>query len=228
MALVKFGNGVSAMSGKVNGTVFSRNTYGAIARGWAKPTFPATTKQMNVNASFGAQSQVWRTLTSAQRTGWISLASTVSFVNRLGESIYLTGQAMFNKLNQNLKSAGQVAIDDAPAYTIPDSPTSVIGDADSVAASFTIEFAGTPVPANTVLQIWVTPQLSPGIRAVKGLYKLLANVAAGQVSPSNVVTTYVANFGALIADQAIWIKVRFVNTETGVASPFIQIQTLVA
>lgn len=227
MALVKFGNGVAAFSGKIDGTVFSRNAYGAIARGWKKPVYPATTRQLAVNAQFGSQSQVWRTLTAAQQTAWNSLAGTVTFVNRIGASIFLTGQAMFNKLNQNLLSAGAAAITVAPAYTIPTAPLTATLAAAFTGNTMTLAYTPTPVPAGVVFQIWVTPQLSPGKTSVKKNYKLLTNVAAATASPANIRAAYVTMMGALIAGTQVFAKVRSVNITTGVASAFIQSSAIV-
>lgn len=226
MALVKFGGGVAGMSGKVGGTVFSRNTYGAIARNWTKPVFKATDKQLAVNAAFGAQSQAWRTLTDAQRVAWKGLASTVAFLNRLGESIYLSGQAMFNKLNQQLLSVGAAAIDDAPAYTIPSSPltlAAVVSDVD-----FRISFTPTPVPAGVAFQVWATPQLSPGKEFVKNLFKLVRNLPAATATAVDVFAQYKAIYGTTIVGQVIYVQIRAVDVATGVASPFIQYRAVVA
>jgi hypothetical protein len=228
MALVKFGGGVAGMSGKVGGTIFTRNTYGAIARNWSKPVFKATTAQLAVNAAFGAMSQLWRTLTASQRTGWDSLASTVSFVNRIGENIFLSGQAMFNKLNQNLLSAGQLSIDDAPAYVIPASLTSVGSNIQITGDRFDVAFNPSPVPADVIMQIWATPQLSPGITFVKNLYKLVANVNPAGLQPADIFAEYTALYGDLVLDQNVFVKVRYVDINTGVASPFIQTEGIVA
>lgn len=230
MALVKFGNGVAAMSGKVDGTVFSRNTYGAIARGWAKPVDPKTDKQMSIRAAFSTQSQTWRTLTAAQRNAWISLASTVTFVNRLGENIFLTGQAMFVKLNNNLISAGGTQITVAPAYTIPSAPTAVSTAVASGAGTVSVIFTPTPVPAGIVFQIWMTPPTSAGKRFLSNDYKLVANVAAAGTSPQALGTAYGNIYGTLTgqAGQKVGVRIRAISTTTGVASAFIQNSAIIS
>lgn len=230
MALVKYGNGVSGISGKIDGTVFQRGTYGNVARGWTKPVDPQTDKQMAVRASFSSQSQVWRTLTTAQRNGWIALAATITFVNRLGENIFLTGQAMFNKLNQNLISGGQTQITDAPTYTVPSTPTAVTGAIAAGAGTATVTFVPTPVPASAVMQIWMTAPVSAGKRFLSNEYKLIANVAAAGTSPQNVAAAYTLVYGSFTGKAAskVGIRIRYINILTGVASAFQQNSVIIA
>jgi len=209
-------------SGSIGDTVYSRNTYGNYVRQRTKPVFPETALQMAINAPFGSQSQVWRTLTAAQRAGWEAMASTVSFANRLGQSIFLKGQAMFNKLNINLLNAGQAAITAAPAYTVPAAPLTVAGTATAGVPSLNVAFTPTPVPVGTVFQFWATPQMSPGKTFSKSDFRLITNLAAASASPLNMLTAYTTQFGVLIAGQKFQVKVRAVSITTGVASAFIK------
>lgn len=228
MALIKFGNGVAEKSGKEGGTVYARNQYGAYSRKWTKPVYPASTKQLAVNASFGAQSQVWRTLTVIQQAAWAALAATVEFRNRLGETIYLSGQAMFNKLNQNLISAGGTAITVPPLYSVPTAPTSGTGAISLGGGTHTVAYTPTPVPAGVVFQIWATPGQSLGRTAVKGKFRLVANVAAAAASPANIKAAYQAIFGVPVLGATVWYQIKAVNIQTGVESPVIQFNTVVA
>lgn len=222
LALVVFGNGVSNKSGKEGGTVYSHNTYGSYTRNWTKPTDPKTAKQMTVRANFGNQSQAWRALSVLNQTSWNSLASTVSFTNRVGAQIFLKGQALFNKLNQNLISAGQSAITAAPAYTIPATPTAVSLAALSAGNTFIVTFTPTPVPAGVVFQVWATPALSAGRAYSDNMFKLLANVAAAATSPQTLTSAWATLFGTKVAGQIIYVRLRAVSTTTGVASPWMQ------
>jgi len=215
-------------SGSIGDTVYSRNTYGNYVRQRTKPVYPATELQMAVAAAFGSQSQVWRTLTSAERAGWAAMAATVSFTNRLGQSIFLKGQAMFNKLNTTLISAGQAQITVAPAYTVPAAPLSVTGTAAAAVPALSIAYTPTPVAAGTVLQLWMTPQMSPGITFNKSAYRLIRNIAAGVASPFNALAPYNTQFGALVEGQAIHVQIRSVDIATGVHSPAIKDIIIVA
>lgn len=227
MALIKFGNGVAEKSGKEGGTVYARNQYGAYSRKWTKPIYPASTRQLAVNASFGSQSQVWRTLTVLQQAAWAALAATVAFRNRLGETIYLSGQAMFNKLNQNLISAGQSAITTPPLYSVPTAPVTGTAACAIGAGTHTVAYTPTPVPAGVVFQIWATPGQSLGRTSVKGKFRLVANVAAAAASPANIKNPYQTIFGAPVVGATIWYQIKAVNITTGVESPVIQFNTVV-
>jgi len=92
MALIKTSGIVAAISGKVGGSVYSRNRYGAYVRNWAKPVNPNSSAQQKVRADMGALVSDWfNELTVAQRASWAVYAAAVNFVNRLGETITLTG-----------------------------------------------------------------------------------------------------------------------------------------
>ena len=209
-------------SGKLGDLVYSHNTYGQYVRQYTKPTDPKSTAQLAQRAALGSQSQVWRTLSLLIQTAWISLAATVSKTNRMGTSIFWTGQALFNSLNRNLIQAGQAAITAAPIYTVPSAVLTVSGAAAAGANTFTVAFTPTPVTAGVVFQIWASGPVSAGVRSVGGKFKFIANVAAAATSPQSIRTPYTAVFGTLIAGQSIFVQIRAVSITTGVPSPFIQ------
>jgi len=92
MALIKTSGLVSAISGKVGGSVYSRNRYGAYVRNWAKPVNPNSDAQQKVRADMGSVVSDWfNVLSAAQRAAWAVYAAAVNFTNRLGETITLTG-----------------------------------------------------------------------------------------------------------------------------------------
>ena len=100
MALVKFGGGVTQMSGSIGGTTFARNRFGNYARARTTPVNPQTANQTAVRSAIAFLAAFWaQTLTALQRTAWDDYAAGVAMSNRLGESIFLSGYNHFLRAN---------------------------------------------------------------------------------------------------------------------------------
>lgn len=74
MARAEFIN--SILSGKLGGSVFSRNKAGYYVRRWANPTNPQTTGQMRARATLASVASAWHSLTDADKGAWNSYAVT--------------------------------------------------------------------------------------------------------------------------------------------------------
>jgi hypothetical protein len=115
MALVKFGGGVTQMSGSAGGNTYSRNRFGNYMRSRTKPVNPNSTGQSDVRDALSALSEDWHTeLSSSQRIAWATYANAVSMKNRLGESVYLTGFNHFIRSNTELLNHKGVFIENGP------------------------------------------------------------------------------------------------------------------
>ncbi len=115
MALVKFGAGVLGISGSIGGTVFAKNRSGSYIRQRTIPVNPNSPRQVQARSNIQALTQAWNAaLTSVQRAAWGLYADSVNVLNRLGETISLSGYNMFIRSNACLLGAGQSRVDDAP------------------------------------------------------------------------------------------------------------------
>lgn len=120
MALIKPIHG--EMSGKIGGNVYARNRGGMYVRTWAKPVQPDTPLQTAVKSYMGAAVGVWtNTLTQAQRDAWTLYAANTPVVNRLGDTVYLTGQ---NHFIAQYVSAIQGLVGGAACSPVLNGPTS--------------------------------------------------------------------------------------------------------
>ena len=96
MAKIKTSALVAEARGKIGGNVFSRNRYGMYVRRFAAPVQPNTPFQEAQRSNFTAATQYWsKTLTASQRAAWEDYAAGTPLKDRLGESIQLSGNAMF-------------------------------------------------------------------------------------------------------------------------------------
>ena len=116
-------------SGSIGGQTWSRNRAGAYARARSVPVNPNTDRQNAVRVAVRNLSIFWTTqLTQNQRDGWDVYAAAVDWLNKLGQSINLTGLNHFVRCNTQRVVSGIARIDQAPA--IQD-----IGDAEDQLAA---------------------------------------------------------------------------------------------
>lgn len=103
------------ISGKVGGNVFARNRGGSYLRAWAKPINPNTPAQQVIRNAMSNLVVLWgSTLSPGQREDWATYAANVAMTNRLGDTIFLTGQNHYIRSNVPRTLAGLARVDDAP------------------------------------------------------------------------------------------------------------------
>lgn len=99
-ALIRFGGGVVQMSGSIAGDTFARNASGNYSRARTHPVNPNSDRQVAARARIQLLAEAWSDeLSNAQRTAWGSYAAAVSWNNKLGETINLSGFNHFVRSN---------------------------------------------------------------------------------------------------------------------------------
>jgi hypothetical protein len=218
MARVKYGHLIAEARGKLNGSVFSRNTYGAYMRQKVSPIQPRTARQQEVRQRMAQIASQWRELTQTQRDGWNSLAQQVTRINVFGDNVPLSGFNLYGKLNRNILEAGGTLLSDAPDIVIPDAPTLGAMTFDTAAGTFSIAFSPAPVPANTAYIINATTDLSAGISFAGGKLRQISVLPAATASPYAAFTDWTNKFGSATAGKKVFVEIYAVNLNTGFAS----------
>jgi len=130
---------VGQLSGKAGNTVASRNKAGSFIRTRVIPKHVVNPLTTEIRANFGSNSQLYSTLTNAQRDAWSELGAQITKKTSLGETIHLTGLQALQSINRNLYSIGGIVAADAPAFSPPDSLQAVnINVAAGVTGSTTV------------------------------------------------------------------------------------------
>jgi|DewCreStandDraft_1066081.scaffolds.fasta_scaffold22301_2 hypothetical protein len=192
-------------SGSYREQTYSRNRFGQYVRNRAIPVQPKTPSQLNQRARFSASASAWRTLTDAQRAGWLSLGGQMTRTDALGQVYTLNAFAAFCSVNNNRRDAGDATVNDAPALVTPETLTSAT--VTLTGAAFSIAYTPTPLPANTRLFIRCSPQQSAG-RTFNGDYRLITVTAAAAASPANILTAYTAKFGVPVTGNKVFISLQ--------------------
>lgn len=135
MALIKFGGGITAMSGSIAGNTFARNRYGNYVRSRTKPVNPNTIRQANIRSLVSHLCDEWNeTLTDEQRIAWGVYAAAVVMKNKLGESMNLSGFNHFIRTNGVHRNWSGVTLPNAPVIlSLPEQDDALACNEESIA-----------------------------------------------------------------------------------------------
>lgn len=116
MALIKYGGGIVQMSGSISGNTHARNRFGNYMRARTKPINPRSNRQMAARVMIMYLAEQWREtpMDDAKRLAWENYAKGVNWLNKLGETVKLTGYNMFIRSNAALIKAGGTLVTDGP------------------------------------------------------------------------------------------------------------------
>lgn len=121
MASIRFTT-ESDVRGSMGGITYSRNRFGAYRRARVSPVNPNSARQQAARGRFTFMTSLWSSLlTLAQRTAWNQYADAVPVLNRLGDSVKLSGFNMFIRSNTQQFQVIPTVISDGPTIlTLPD------------------------------------------------------------------------------------------------------------
>lgn len=226
MALVKFSALISEMRNKLNGSVFAKNRGGNYLRNKVTPVNPQSAFQTNVRGIFASISSAWRGLTQPQRDSWIAAAVDFPYTDVFGDTRTLSGNALHQKLNQNLVLMGESAITSPPLPVAVPLADAVSAAAASGGGAVTLTITDQTIPANVQLQVWATGGLSQGKQFVKNQLRMLGYFTV-TTGVATLTTEYAARFGNLTAGQKVTFRVLYVDETTGQAGQATQVSAIV-
>jgi hypothetical protein len=206
-------------SGSQAATVASHNRAGQYYRNRRAPVQPVGTgRRAAIRTAFGAAARGYAALTAAQQASWTAYGLSFPITDKLGQSITLTGQQSYVRINTQLLQIGQ------PATTAPPVSNSVASAGVPTltavhSGAITLTPAGLGAAGDFQLYAFSSPQ-SSGVGFNKTFWQ------AGHVSGSSttaIVATaaYTAQFGAVVAGQRIFFKVTPVNQYGVTGVPYI-------
>lgn len=213
---------VTQASGSVGGATFAHNQGGLYVRARSIPTNPSSAFQVAVRANLAALSNAWSaTLTAAQRAAWGVYAANVPLVNSLGDSINVSGIAMYNRSNAPRLQAGVSTLAAAPtnfnlgAFTIP-TITCV-----AASSNLSVAFTNTDSWATAVggyMFVYASRPQSPGINFFNGPYRFAGKISGAVVPPTSPVTIAVPFAAA--AGNKIFYSVRVSQVDGRLSADF--------
>lgn len=198
-----------ALSGKIGAVVASHNRGGAYFRLLSIPTDPGTPQQIIIRTLLGNLAAAWGLLTALQREGWETYAANVPTTNRIGETVFLTGQQTYVKNNTAREQAGLTRINKPPTVFSLAALTPVTVAAVEITNILNISFTNTDEWATLddgALLVYGSRQQSPTVNFFKGPYRfagaILGNTAIPPVSPD----VTIVNPFALDAGNRVFLR----------------------
>lgn len=227
MAKILFTAIVADVRGKIAGTVFSKNRYGAYARTKVTPSNPKTLAQVQRRSLLAQFAQAWRGLTDIQRSSWNGAVDQYIGTNVFGNSKRMTGSALFSKLNLNIATASgaQISVPPIPTGVAPLTSLSLV--ANATLNEFEVSFTATPVPVGLVLVLDSTTCLSPGIANANSFFRTIGVLPAASASGADLTLLYTAKFGSLVQGQRVFIRAKLISIATGEVSQELKASAIV-
>jgi hypothetical protein len=233
VALVKMGALAQDVRGSLNGSTFSRNRGGAYIRSKVSPVQPVSEYSAAARAAFKSVSQRWATgLNATQRAGWTAFAAVHPFINVFGDSITLSGIAMYMAVNQRLLLVGSPIIDDSPSsFVVAD--LGAVTVAATIAAGLFTALSITPgrtLVYNEGLYVFWTPGLPAGRKIQKTDFRLVNDADSGLITAGEEIKDIVNGrfTGApWTAGLQYGCLVAALNTQTGAISSAVSLLFLV-
>jgi hypothetical protein len=228
MAIIIPGVAISQASGRVGGTIFSRNRGGAYIRNGSIPSTVTTPAAEAIKAITAARSQAWAGLDLEIREQWREWAAQNPVINRLGQSRTLSGHQAYVQLNARLVYGGFAAIESPPVGAAP-APflPGAITYTDAPYA-LTVAYTPTPAPAGVAVQCFAYLANSPGVAYVRNRLALVVTSAAAAATPLNIAPEVEDRFGTPQPGQTLHIGLRALDTTTGLVSSVFSASLLLA
>lgn len=220
MALIKFGGGVTQMSGSIGGTTYARNRFGNYSRSRTKPVNPQSAYQGSVRGIFAELAERWSaTLTATMRTAWNAYGNAVAMKNRLGEVTYMTGFNHYLRSNSIRFRQFSTYADAGPTVlSLPETDATLAVVCSVATQDLSVSFdVGLPWWADAGSRMIIEmgqPQLASR-NFFNGPWKLAGPVAVGQPSPKSIPVAYTVALG-----QKIWIYARILRADGRLSEPF--------
>lgn len=226
MALVVLPEGTQ-ISGSIGGTTWSHNRFGAYKRNRSIPVNPNTSRQVAVRNAVRSIAIAWETvLTEVQRGAWETYAAGVDWINKLGQTVNLTGLNHFIRSNTPRVVSGIARVDAAPTIlNLATAELALVVSASEATQLLTIDGDGAAAwvgEADAWQFFYMGRPQSAGIKFFGGPYRLaLALPGAG---PPPFPATPTAPF-TVTDGQRIWVRSRIARGD-GRLSQFAEVNFL--
>jgi hypothetical protein len=195
----------------------SRNRYGAYRRRRTKPVNPTSSRQTSARAVFRNAVNRWTDLISigALRSPWETYAAAIPWLNKAGETVRLTGQAMYIRCQSAAQAAGL-------ALNFMDSPPPVfsLGSLDVTVTSAEIVSSDLVLTNGNVLlnnswaatggKLLIEISLPANVgRQFPGPKWQSVGVITGAAAATSTITVPLSSLSfPPAADQAVWFRFR--------------------
>lgn len=225
--LIRYAEG-QQRSGSLGGTVASHNRHGAYYRARTVPVNPATDRQVAARNRMDYLVDAWQSsLTQDQRDAWEQYAAGTPWVNKLGDTTYLTGLNMYIRTNTLVLQVGGTDIDTAPAIMgVAAAEQALAVVATEASQALAIAFDDTAVWCDedgSHQAVYMGRPVNACVKYFGGPYRYVASIDGDSVAPPTSPYAIIsANVPwAFVEGQRVWCRTRIIRAD-GRVSPFAQ------
>lgn len=187
--IFKSGMLVGPVSGKLGGLVASHNNGGQYLRQKVTPTNPNSPAQQEVRTLFAELAARWRdNLNQTERDAWEVYAFNSPIQNRIGDTIKISGLAMYIRSNVPRLQAGMSRIDTAPiifGLAAQPATAAVIGNPPDIDISWTAASEPWDNEVGAALLVYVSRPVNPSIAFFKGPFRFAGTILGALVAPTS-------------------------------------------
>lgn len=228
MALIRFAEG-QQRSGSIGATVYSHNRFGPYIRARSVPVNPNTARQVAVRNAVRSIAIAWQnTLSQAQRDAWNLYALNVSWQNRLGDTVALTGLNQYIRSNTPRVMNTIARVDAAPTiFTLATAELALAATASEATQDITIDGDGAAAwvgEADAWQFFFMGAPQNSGIAFFRGPYRQLTATPGAGPPPFPVV---IAGAFPFAEGQRLWVRSR-ISRGDGRLSEFAEVNFLAA
>jgi hypothetical protein len=212
-------------SGSIAGTTHSHNRAGQYTRNRRSPVQPVGTgRRAFIRSAFGAASTAWSGLTSTQQAAWATYADGHPIVDSLGQSIKLTGHQMYVAISTQLQNVGVTPTTAPPVSSATVAPVVTVYTAVASTGIVTITMTVSATAADFILVAFARPQGSG--RSQVSAYWQADHLPGNSVGNATEGAKVIAQFGALVVGQRLFLKLTPVNQYGVTGTPLIKFVTV--
>lgn len=215
---------LAAASGSVGGVTYSRNRFGMYIRNRSMPVNPNTSRQQAVRSIMTEVVEYWNgSLSAAQRSAWDAYAANVPVINRLGDTVQLTGFNMFVRSMIAIQQAGQDIVDDGPiVFSLPETDDTLAVATDVPNQEIDVTFDNTKAWANEDGGVLIVKMGLPKLATrnfFNGPFRYAGVVEGDAVTPPTSPAEIAVPFPVAVG-QKLWIEARIARADGRLSAPF--------
>lgn len=211
-------------SGSVGGGTFSHNRFGQYIRQRSTPVNPSSSRQQEVRAAFSQLAAFWTdVLTQAQRDAWNLYGNSVEFINKVGDTIHLTGFNHYLRSNTAITQATGPRVDIGPTtFTLPTTDPTIVATVSEAAQTISLAFDDTLdwcSEDNAFMSVLMASPKGQGVEFIDGPFRFAASIAGNLAVPVTSPKALIVPFG--VAElQKSQVQARIMRADGRVSTPF--------
>lgn len=209
----------------MNGLTFSHNRYGSYIRNRSTPVNPNTDRQQAARGAFAQAAVLWsETLTQANRVAWNDYASAVPVLNKIGQTVFLTGFAMFLRSASMLILDAHAAVAPGPTVlTLPLVDGTMAATISEATQLISLAFDDTMAWLDEDDAYMFVSMMKPcgvGREYLVGHQRFAASIAGDAVTPPTTPTTIACPF-VCTEGQKVIVSCRIGRADGRLSNPFL-------